>query len=193
MVLTSCLVGHRLRLANMKSFYAAAFGKHFAVAITVELVALACIAGASLWGSGHTLAAVESGSMVPTFRVGDAVITKRISLPELQVGDIISYATAMPQRRIISHRVMFIDRKAAVLVTKGDHLSQPDTAISSTAVKSKVVAVMPKLGYAIDFMHSPFGLGLVCLLMVISAMYEFYHLGRARHRTIYRLVARATN
>jgi signal peptidase I len=157
------------------------FAKNFVVGLTLELGALALIASAVGWFSGYRLAAVESGSMVPAFRIGDAVITKLIKSAGLHVGDVVSFASSEKRGAIISHRIIAINVAKGLLFTKGDYLTKPDTPIRNADVRSKVIGVVPHLGYAIDFSHQPPGIACLCLTLLAVVAYEFYRLGQQHH------------
>jgi len=156
-------------------------------ALVIELMALAAIASASLYLSGYSLTAVQTGSMVPTFRIGDALITKKTTASATKVGDIISYASPKSSRVTISHRVVSLSWHDGTLLTQGDHLKQPDTAISTAAIRAKVVAVVPKAGYIIDVARSTVGIIVFCVCLLATAAAEFYRLGRQQQRLHYHL------
>jgi signal peptidase len=161
------------------------FVRNFSLALLAEVVALALLAVAGFWLAGYRLAAVESGSMVPTFRIGDAVITKRVTPETLKVGDIISFASPEKQGVVISHRLRAINKSEGLLVTRGDHLSKSDTPISKRAVRGKIIAVVPWLGYAVDASHKPLGVVLIGATMFSFVAYECYQLGRLYPRAVH--------
>ncbi len=169
-----------LKLVARLSYY-------FWLAMLIEIMALAVSASATLHLSGYSLEAVQTGSMVPTFHIGDALIAKRANANAIRVGDVISYVTGQLPRQTISHRVVYRNPPAASLVTKGDHLAQTDSAIGNGAVRAKVVAVVPHLGYVMDASRTKLGLVVLgsCLLAMAAA--EFYRLGQQQHRCRYRL------
>ena len=165
------------------------FVKYFLTALFIETAALVALTSADLYLTGHHLAAVETGSMVPTFQIGDAVISKKVTAAQVSAGDIISYVNPKSPSQMISHRVVSVDTKAAILVTKGDHLRQADTAIGNGAVRGKVIAVVPKLGYVINTVRNIYSLSIICSLLLLLAGYEIYHFGQQRYRHVYRLSA----
>jgi signal peptidase len=94
--------------------------------------------------------AIMSNSMVPVFRIGDAVIIEKISsknINKVRVGTIIMYS--LDQSAII-HRVVKIvkvDGKEKY-ITKGDNNTSPDSKVVS---KEQVLGIekfsIPKIGY----------------------------------------------
>jgi signal peptidase I len=164
------------------------FSYHFCIALTVECTVLALVVGTGLWLVGYHLLAVESGSMTPTFRVGDAVIVRYAPPSQLHVGDIVNFVSPENRTKTVSHRIIALNVKDSLLITKGDNIRQADTAIHVTAVRGRVVGVIPHLGQLINQLQTPIGLLLfVCLPLVMSALYESYRLGLSRQSFRYRL------
>lgn len=165
------------------------FARAFCLALIIELILLLVVAVSGLMLAGYRLAAVQSGSMTPTFSVGDAIITRPVSPQQLKVGDVISFASSEKQGAIVSHRLIAVQAAAHQLVTKGDNLHKADTPIPYQAVRRQVVAVVPWLGVVIDAAHRPLGLTVIGTVLFSVAAYECYRLGKVQATSVYRLTA----
>jgi len=107
---------------------------------------------------------VQTGSMVPTFRPGDAVLLRPAALADLQPGDIISYRNPHNAAMIITHRLISKDAYTGQFMTQGDNSSAPDPAFPAQQVIGRVGAVAPKLGRTLDYLHTPIGLAVAVYL-----------------------------
>ena len=95
--------------------------------------------------------AIVSGSMVPTFSRGDAVVVRKLSTKEkenLQKGDIIQFTDST---KYIVHRIYQISNDSMgnrVYITKGDANNIIDKdVVSIEDIKGKVSFVIPYIGY----------------------------------------------
>lgn len=134
----------------------------FCLLLTTGLMTELALLAASIllfWiHAGNTIAAVQSGSMVPTFNKGDAVIVQKQRPVNLRPGDIVTYTSSTGKHPIISHRLVDINLKNNAAYTKGDHLPQIDPVVNPWAIKGKVVAIVPRCGLIINWLHKPIGL-----------------------------------
>ncbi len=117
---------------------------------------------------GGRLLAVQTASMQPVFRPGDAIIAWHVSPNKLRLGDIVCYHSQLDPAVLISHRIVAISPDHSKLTTRGDDLSVVDPAIASSAVIGRVSAVAPKLGSFLSWLRSPLGLGLILYLPSLS-------------------------
>jgi len=125
------------------------------------LVALAAIVGLAVLphlGLYRTLT-VLTASMKPTFSPGDVVVVRPEPIQKLRVGQVISYQIPVGAHPVETHRVVKILRGAGtttpVIQTKGDNntVVDPWTAQLNGTTVYRLVAVVPKAGYAINFMR----------------------------------------
>ncbi len=120
---------------------------------------LGSMAGLAVFLISHEqVLSVQTGSMVPTFRPGDAVLMRRVGPANLQPGDIISYRNPHNASMIITHRLINKDNQSGRLTTEGDNSSTPDADFPAQQVIGRVAAVIPKLGRTLDYLHTPIGL-----------------------------------
>lgn len=96
---------------------------------------------------------VLTGSMLPTIKVNDVVITKKVKGEDLKVKDVITFASSDPRfsGTIITHRIIEKFQTDAGLFeyrTKGDNNNISDDALVQDAnVMGKVILRIPALGY----------------------------------------------
>lgn len=80
---------------------------------------------------GNIVLTIQTGSMDPTFSVGDTILCEPVTDPDdLQVGDVIAYwATVGDGKMITVHRILEIQDMGEyrTFLTKGDNNSAPDT------------------------------------------------------------------
>jgi signal peptidase len=104
------------------------------------------------------LSPVLTASMQPSFAPGDAVITRPIPVSQLKPGMVAVFVPPGHQEAY-AHRVISISGKAnhPVLVTKGDANPTVDHwhATLSGPTVPRVVASVPKAGYALAWLRDP--------------------------------------
>jgi len=113
---------------------------------------------------GDRLLSVQTSSMVPAFYPGDAVVTQKVSLSNLKVGDIISYLSPADNRVVVSHRLIGINYRTGRLITAGDALDLQDVPFPSSLLLGRVTKILPGAGYPLDWLHRPIGLAVVVYL-----------------------------
>lgn len=146
--------------------------------------------GGLMWRTGHRILSVQSGSMVPVFWPGEAVVTSPVPQPRsLRPGDVVSYRSPANANVIVSHRVIGVDAAHGVLMTRGDHVDRADLPVPYSAVIGRVVYIVPMAGRVIDFVHRPAGLAAVVYLPAVGLMIvEVRRLGRQLSVVRYRRV-----
>ena len=116
---------------------------------------------------------VLSGSMLPTIKVKDVVVTKKIAEEDLDVGDIITFIS--PDSRFggisITHRIIdkIYDEKQGIYTyrTQGDNNNVADSVpVSNSNILGKVILKIPKLGFIQDILSSKAGLIIVVLILM---------------------------
>lgn len=123
---------------------------------------------------------VESGSMEPTFKEGDLIISKEIDdINELKVDDVISFWTneiVEGQNVINTHRIVEIkdDNGTKAFVTKGDNNEKEDTYI---VYPSKIIGKwtgtrLGGIGKVMKFLKTKTGF-LVCILIPMALFFLF--------------------
>lgn len=104
--------------------------------------------------SPYDMVRVQSGSMAPTFKAGDAVIIDEHAPP--RIGDVIAYKSSV-NGLTITHRVIKLTSNHTIQ-TKGDNVPAADIPITSKQVLGRVVIAVGGLGAVADLLHRPLGL-----------------------------------
>lgn len=152
--------------------------------LTLTIIGVLSLAVIQL--QGHKLLSVQTASMLPTIRPGDALIVKPSRPSQLRPGEVISYHNPRHPNIIISHRLVSIDPKTGWLTTVGDALHSPDPSFPPYLLVGQATAIAPRLGLVIDSLHRPIGLILTVYLPAMSiTAAEINHLARAYARPSY--------
>lgn len=121
---------------------------------------------------GYQVFNVISGSMEPTYSVGDLIYVKDVNPYEIEVGTPITFV--LNENLVVAtHRVVEVDEENQHFYTKGD---ANDTADASPVHFNNVIGVpqfsIPLLGYVSDFVQNPPGMyitvaiGFILILVV---------------------------
>src|SRR3954468_20182981 len=128
------------------------------------LVVVAVLAFAVLAVGPHVLGyrtmTMLTGSMSPQIDPGDVVISTPLDVQDVSKGMVISYHIPIDDHRVVTHRVVSVDRGAdgtVTVQTKGDANTAVDpwqaTLQGQTAYQ--VRAVIPELGHVIEALRTP--------------------------------------
>jgi signal peptidase len=161
------------------------------VAFGVLLVS--CLIGLALWRvPGIQVMSVESASMSPAIRRGDAVMLRTVQADDLRVGDVVSYRSPADQRVIITHRIVAVEKNWNLLITKGDNVQKNDKPIATSEIIGRVDMKVAYLGFVLNFLRTPAGLA-SCIYLPAAAIIasELRRLARYYTKPTYRLLAYA--
>ena len=127
--------------------------------------------------AGYHALTVVSGSMEPSIDVGDMVVNRSVSPLRARPGDVISFRDPSDLDRVITHRVqdVRVERLRAWFVTKGDANQAAERwDIPIDGKIGQVELRIPKVGYALNVVRSPFGriafLALPALILAASLL-----------------------
>jgi signal peptidase len=121
------------------------------------LAAVAVFAYLGLIALGYKPAAVYSGSMVPTLRVGSLTVDRSVPSASVRVGDVITFADPYVHGRLVTHRVVRIFHTAhgPAYRTKGDANDARDPwTIRLPGQVGRVAFSIPYVGYALWYLHT---------------------------------------
>ncbi len=120
---------------------------------------------------------VLSGSMEPEIQAGSIVyINQNIKIDEIEEQDIIGYCMNNGVR--VVHRVIELDKKNHIAITKGDANRVKDLSpVSFEQIKGKSVISIPYAGYGIAWLRSATGKG--CIIFFAVAFLTMTILKRA--------------
>lgn len=121
---------------------------------------------------GWRVDAVLSGSMEPGLKVGSLAITRPVGAEEIRTGDVIAFRSAVSALPIV-HRVVAAEDGSSFR-TKGDANENADPfLVPAQDVLGRVCCRVPFLGYAAQFVKTPFGILLICVwcfLVIVNEM-----------------------
>ena len=149
--------------------------KAWNVASTV-IVVLVVLLAIFLMGSrlvGLQVFNVVSGSMEPTYSVGDLLYVKHVDPDSVKVGDPITFVLN-EDLVVATHRVVSIDRENNQFITKGD---ANETADANPVHFNNLIGVpvfsIPLLGYVSAFIQNPPGkyIAIVCGVALLAVVF----------------------
>ncbi len=115
---------------------------------------------------------IVSPSMIPTIKVKDAIVVKRVEKGDLNIGDIITFTSSDPSYSgmTVTHRIVgkqLAQTGEYVYRTKGDNNTVEDRSlVRESDVFGRVILKIPKLGYIQQFLTNPVGFFLAILIPV---------------------------
>ncbi len=129
--------------------------------LSTVLVVLVVLCAVFLMGSrllGYQVYTVISGSMEPTYSVGDLLYVKRVDADSIRAGDPITFI--LNENLVVAtHRVVQVDAENQRFYTKGD---ANEIADSEPVHFNNVIGIpqfsIPKLGYVSNFVQNPPGM-----------------------------------
>jgi len=128
---------------------------------TTVLVVLVVIFAVFLMGSrlmGLQVFNVISGSMEPTYSVGDLIYVKTVDPDSVKIGDPITFVLN-EDLVVATHRVTAIDAENRQFTTKGDANETEDAApVHFNNLIGVPVFAIPLLGYVSAYIQSPPGM-----------------------------------
>lgn len=139
----------------------------------VAVVVLAAVSLVLLRIMGYQVFNVISGSMEPTYSVGDLIYVKSVDPDAVKVGDPITFV--LNENLVVAtHRVIRIDAENRHFYTKGD---ANETADAAPVHFNNLIGIptlsIPKLGYVSDFIQHPPGtyIAIGAGLMLLAALF----------------------
>ena len=158
----------------------------------IALTAVVISAALHFVQHGGKLLTVQSGSMQPSVRRGDAIIVTRVASWQLRIGDIVSYRSLSDAKVIVSHRIVDINSAHTSFTTKGDALKTKDPLVPAANIVGRARGVAPGLGFVLVWLRSPLGLALaVYFPAAVTISWQVYRLIRIPKSSRYSLPGRA--
>lgn len=128
---------------------------------STALVVLVVLFAVFLMGSrllGMQVFNVISGSMEPTYSVGDLLYVKTVDPDSVKVGDPITFVLN-EDLVVATHRVVAIDSESRQFTTKGDANENEDAApVHFNNLVGVPVFAIPLLGYVSAYIQNPPGM-----------------------------------
>jgi len=139
----------------------------------VAAVVLVAVSLVLLRMMGYQVFNVVSGSMEPTYSVGDLIYVKSVDPDAVEVGDPITFV--LNENLVVAtHRVIRVDAENRHFYTKGD---ANETADAAPVHFNNLIGIptlsIPKLGYVSDFIQHPPGtyIAVGAGLMLLAALF----------------------
>ena len=127
---------------------------------------------------GMKMYAVLTGSMIPTFGVGELIYVAPAEFQDIQIDDCITYYID-EQETIVTHRVVKIDQENKAFYTKGDNNAEADRVpVPYKDVIGVVKFSVPKLGCIVQPLGTLYGKVavicgiLACVILMNLAAYR---------------------
>lgn len=143
-----------------------------AMGTAVLLLSLAVLAGTALLPDlGLRLLAVQSGSMAPEMPQGALLLEEQVAVTDLQPGMVLSYYPPTEEQRLVTHRVVSVDRTrgGTIVETRGDANPGKDPWEAELLDQRVWVATasLPVAGQLADVVRSPLALVLATVLLPV--------------------------
>lgn len=122
---------------------------------------------------------IATPSMVPTIKIDDAIVIKRVDNDKYNVGDIITFSSrdVHYEGLAVTHRIVEkhnIGDKSSVYTTKGDNNPVIDpVSVKTDSIYGRVLFKVPQVGKIQEFFSHPANF-LICLLVpaIIFVLYD---------------------
>ena len=114
---------------------------------------------------------VLTGSMRPGIQPGDVVMDRPIAVPDMHVGDVVTFSDPSRHGKLVTHRVRSIAHGTGLTTveTRGDanNTSEHWTVQTKDRV-GRVVFVMPKIGKVATLVRNPVGIVILVVIPVLG-------------------------
>jgi signal peptidase len=130
-------------------------------ALVAAVLGLSALAAVAVLGGHYQVRPVLSGSMEPLLPVGGVVVTERVPISSLRVGDVVVFHRPDRPAELVVHRIVALTPGVAgpIVRTKGDANGTPDpwrvTLRGTTAYRESFS--VPVVGYVAVWVHGPAG------------------------------------
>jgi signal peptidase len=133
----------------------------------------------------HSLA-ILSGSMTPTFRIGDLVIEEPIPATAIRTGDIVTFRDPDNPARLLTHRVIRyrIHLGRVDVVTRGDaNVTVERWGIPAGGTVGRVEFRIPKAGYVLKHGGGRYSrMAFLLIPILLLGLYELWRIWVPRER-----------
>jgi signal peptidase I len=130
-------------------------------ALLAAVLGLSALAAAAVISGHYQVRPVLSGSMEPLLPVGGVVVTERVPIASLRVGDVVVFHRPDRPAELVVHRIVALTPGVAgpIARTKGDANGMPDpwqvTLRGTNAYRASFS--VPVVGYLAVWVHGPAG------------------------------------
>ena len=121
---------------------------------------------------GYKTFTIISGSMEPTIKIDDIIVTKNIEVKDIRVNDIITFKT---NHEVVTHRVIDIEKNGKTLIytTKGDKNEVTDIVqIEYGQIEGKYVTRIPLLGKVLSVLKNKVVFEVTMVFLALSLIWQ---------------------
>ncbi|MCR5653071.1 MAG: signal peptidase I [Ruminococcus sp.] len=142
-------------------------------ALILVLTMVSRISGNAPSMFGYSIYRVTSGSMEPSLKVGDVILSKSCGASELKVGDVVTYMGRSEEfkGKLVTHRIVkapFFDSGGQYIITKGDSNPSNDSPVNLDDVMGVMQTKLGFVSVIYDFFVTPWGLIGIILLIILA-------------------------
>ncbi|HEY4161197.1 MAG TPA: signal peptidase I [Candidatus Saccharimonadales bacterium] len=122
---------------------------------------------------GWQALSVPTGSMRPAMQPGSLVLTHRVPIRSLKVGEVITHTNPLATSTTLTHRIVKvykIDGKIPAFVTKGDANPSPDPPVVGGLVQGRMVWHVPYAGELLMWAKTWAGIAVLIYLPALLIM-----------------------
>jgi signal peptidase I len=105
---------------------------------------------------------VKTGSMEPSISAGDAIIVEEAPYDSLAVGDVVTFHRG---DELVTHQIIGKDNNS--FITKGTANNYHDDPMGPEEYCAKLVLVLPKVGWVLNYLSKPLELFLLTLFLLV--------------------------
>ncbi len=162
-------------LILIKNIFFAVILTLFAAILVVTMISRVSGKAPSLMG--YSVYRISSGSMEPTLKVGEVILSKSCDPESIAVGDIVTYEGQRGEfkDKIVTHRVErgpYSQSGERYIVTKGDNNPASDSPVNVNDILGKMECKLGAVSALYDFFVTPWGLISIILLIVLAFFNE---------------------
>ncbi len=120
---------------------------------------------------GYNIYYVVSGSMQPTYSVGDILLGKTVDADQLKVGDVVTYLGTQGEieGKMITHQIIEIreTETGRTFITKGVANAVADPPVEERQIQSKILFKIPLLGTLFALANHKWGFLVLFILPLV--------------------------
>lgn len=146
------------------------------IIIVISIIFIQRISNNKLTLGGYGLYTIASGSMEPNYNISDMVISKKVDINEIKIGDDVIYLGKEDELKdkIITHRVIKKREENGKIIfqTKGTANDIADPEIEENQILGKVIYKSVILSFISKIVNNPYGFYFVVFVpfAILSAM-----------------------
>jgi signal peptidase I len=142
-----------------------------AAGLAIAVLLLVALSMYVLHRQGYGIYSVRSDSMEPVLTKGSALILDKKDVGVVP-GDVVSYASPLDPRKIITHRVTSVYPKQGVFLARGDNAPASDDPVPQRNLIGTAVFKIPLAGYGLEALRHPAGLAVILYLPAFGIIAE---------------------